>query len=70
MKKTVKTGAVLVRRINGLSVGDRARCGEYGVVRCSKAAGEKGTRMFAVSGSKVLRNGAWTMAGLRKAICG
>jgi len=70
MKKTkTLTNESMLRNINGLSLGDRAYCGPYGTVTCTKAAGENGTRRFKVSGSRLLRNGGnWTMKALRKAV--
>lgn len=70
----------ILRRINGLSVGDVAHCGEYGDIKCTRAAvrefASKGcvvcaakARQFSVSKSKVLSNGGlWTMAKFRAAL--
>lgn len=63
----------LVSNIQGLSLGDRAHCGEFGVVECyqTASANKYGRRMFKVSGAKAIRNGGgWTMKSLRKAIEG
>lgn len=65
-----------LRNINGLSVGDRAFCGPYGTITCTRSAvyiGEsaiRGSRRFKVANSTKIRNGGnYTMAALRKAIC-
>ena len=61
----------ILKNINGLSVGDRARCGRFGVVECYKSASmtKSGVRKFKVSGSTVLANrGNWTMSALREAV--
>lgn len=70
MKRTkTLTNESVLRNINGLSLGDRAYCGPYGTVTCTKAAGGKGVRRFKVSGSRMIRNGGnWSMKTLRKAI--
>lgn len=80
MKNKTKTltREAMLRNIGGLSVGDRAYCGPYGVIKCTNAASEwvpnaKTPRKFSVSGNKngVLRNrGNYTMMQIRKAICG
>lgn len=63
-----------LKNINGLSVGQRAYCGPYGTVKCTKAASEwrpnaKVPRKFSVSGSiKLVNRGNYTMSQLRKAI--
>ena len=68
----------MLRNINGLSIGDRAYCGPYGTITCTRAASSvkgvtpkftRGARRFKVSNSSKLRNGGnWTMKALRKAI--
>lgn len=70
----------VIANINGLSVGDRAHCGPYGIITCTKSATtvkgvtpvcKRGARRFKVANSSYLRNGGnWTMSALRKAICG
>lgn len=70
----------MLKNINGLSVGDRAYCGPYGTITCTKSATivkgttpvrKRGARRFKVSNSIKLRNGGnWTWENLRKAICG
>lgn len=75
--KTMSKEAVIAN-INGLSLGDRAHCGPYGIITCTKAATcikgvtpvrKRGARRFKVSNSIYLRNGGnWTMSALRKAI--
>ena len=79
--KTLSKDAML-RNIGGLSLGDRAYCGPYGTVTCTKAAYSfnakglmpkriRGARRCKVTGSKKIANGGnYTMASLRKAICG
>lgn len=60
-----------IANINGLSVGDRAYCGPYGTITCTKKACAitKSPRKFKVANSTRLRNGGnWTMKALRKAI--
>jgi hypothetical protein len=65
---TVDTNRIL-RNINGLSVGDRAHCGHYGIVECYAPAVPGRVRKFKVSKSTVLSNrGNWDMTALRKAI--
>ena len=70
----------VIANINGLSVGDRAHCGPYGIITCTKSATtftdgvsvykKRGSRRFKVANSIYLRNGGnWTCAALRKAIC-
>lgn len=61
----------MIRNIGGLSVGDRAYCGPYGTITCTKKACAitKSPRKFKVANSIRLRNGGnWTMKALRKAI--
>jgi hypothetical protein len=61
----------ILKNINGLSLGDRANCGRYGVVECYRSARNtvSGVRKFKVSKSEVLANrGNWTMSSLRSAI--
>ena len=72
-KKKTQNNESMIRNINGLSVGDRAYCGPYGTITCTRSAKEAktGVRMFKVSGSSKLHNsGNWTMNRLRKAIKG
>ena len=64
-----------LKNINGLSVGDRAYCGPYGTITCTKKAvwvGEsvvRGSRRFKVTNSTKVRNGGnYSMKALRKAI--
>lgn len=69
--KTLRKESVIAN-INGLSLGDRAYCGPYGTVTCTKKAcsATKSPRRFKVANSTKLRNGGnWTMKTLRKAIC-
>ena len=75
MNKTNKTKCLckesMLANINGLSLGDRAYCGPYGTVTCTKkaCAVTKSPRRFKVSNSTKIRNGGnWTMKSLRKAI--
>lgn len=65
----------IISNINGLSVGDRAYCGLYGVIECYKSATDNrhGKRLFKVSNSNsfFLKNGGnYTMKSLRHAISG
>ena len=69
----------VIANINGLSVGDRAFCGPYGIITCTRAATTKGviptrkrgSRRFKVSNSVYLSNGGnWSMRSLREAING
>lgn len=60
-----------LRNINGLSEGDRAYCGKYGIITCTKRACRltKSPRKFKVAKSSVLRNGGnWSYRKLREAI--
>ena len=62
----------MIRNINGLSLGDRAYCGPYGTITCTKkaCAMTKSPRRFKVANSTKIRNGGnHTMKSLRKAIC-
>lgn len=70
MKTKTLNKESMVRNISGLSIGDRAYCGPYGTVTCTKSAdGIRGARRFKVANSKKLRNGGnWTCENLRKAI--
>lgn len=70
MKRTkTLTNENMLRNINGLSLGDRAYCGPYGTVTCTKAAGKDGTRRFKVTGSRLIRNGGnWSMKAFRAAV--
>ena len=68
--KTLSMDSMLAN-IAGLSKGDRAYCGPYGTVTCTKAASETKNRrrVFKVSGSQKLRNGGnWSWKALREAI--
>lgn len=68
------TNESMIKNINGLSEGQKAYCGPYGTIRCTKRASEwrpnaKVPRKFSVSGSSKIQNrGNYTMAQLRKAI--
>lgn len=73
MTKKVKTltREAMVKNINGLSLGDRAYCGPYGTITCTKKAcsATKSPRRFKVANSSKIRNGGnHTMKSLRKAI--
>lgn len=80
MKTKILNKDAVLKNINGLSEGDRAHCGPYGVITCTKAATrgakgiapqKRGVRLFKVANSTKLRNGGnWTMAKLRAAIAG
>ena len=76
MKTKTLTRESMLRNINGLSEGDRAYCGPYGTVTCTKKASrigestKRGSRRFKIQNSKKLRNGGnYSMAAIRKAIC-
>ncbi len=76
MKSKTLSREAMLKNINGLSKGDRAYCGPYGTITCTKGAtyiGEsaiRGSRQFKVAHSIKLHNGGnYTMAKLRKAIC-
>ena len=65
----------MLKNINGLSLGDRAYCGPYGMITCTKAAGRAnangtyGARRFKVTNStKIANGGNYSMKALRKAI--
>ena len=75
MRTKMMTRKSTLRNINGLSEGDRAYCGPYGTVTCTKKAvyiGEsavRNSRRFKVTGSKKIANGGnYSMRALRKAI--
>jgi len=71
MKRTkTLSNESMLKNIQGLSLGDRAYCGPYGTVTCTKAAnGTRGARRFKVSGSRLIRNGGnWSIKTLRAAI--
>lgn len=74
MKNKKLTNEAMLKNINGLSVGQKAYCGPYGVVTCTSSASDwqpnpKIPRKFSVSGSTRLANrGNYTMKQLRKAI--
>ena len=62
----------MLKNINGLSLGDRAYCGPYGTITCTKKACAitKSPRRFKVANSSKIHNGGnHTMKSLRKAIC-
>lgn len=68
-----RTKESIISNIKGLSLGDRAKCGDYGVVECYELArdNKNGHRMFKVSASKKIRNGGgWTTKSLVEAIRG
>ena len=70
----------MLKNINGLSLGDKAYCGPYGTITCTKAAGRTntngtfahgtyGARRFKVTNStKIANGGNYSMKALRKAI--
>ena len=65
----------MLKNINGLSLGDKAYCGPYGTITCTKAAGRAnangtyGVRRFKVTNStKIANGGNYSMKALRKAI--
>ena len=65
----------MLKNINGLSLGDKAYCGPYGTITCTKAAGRAnangtyGARQFKVTNStKIANGGNYSMKALRKAI--
>ena len=75
MKTKKLTRESMLKNINGLSLGDKAYCGPYGTITCTKAAGRAnangtyGTRRFKVTNSTKIRNGGnYSMKALRKAI--
>ncbi len=71
MKTKILNKEKMIKNINGLGKGDRAYCGPFGTVQCTKSAAESktGTRMFKVSASVKLTNrGNWTFKALKKAI--
>jgi hypothetical protein len=73
MKTKMLDKEQMIMNINGLSEGDRAYCGPYGTITCTKSANKLNgkPRMFKVANSTKLRNGGlWTMSKFRKAICG
>ena len=67
-------------KVNKLTVGRRTKDKFYGTVTLRKAADYSkghnsflnrsgyGTRRFSVSGSKFIKNGSYTLGGLRKAL--
>ena len=76
MRTKKMTREAMLKNINGLSEGNRAYCGPYGTVTCTKKAvriGESkvyGSRRFKVTNSKKIANGGnYSMKSLRKAIC-
>ena len=83
MTKTNKTKCLsktaMMKNINGLSEGDRAYCGPYGIVTCTRRASynvrgcaakyKRNTRRFKVTNSiKIANGGNYTMRSLRKMI--
>ena len=71
MKTKTLNKTKMLANIGGLSRGDRAYCGPYGTVQCTKAASESksGRRIFKVTGSRMIANrGNWTMTALGEAI--
>jgi hypothetical protein len=71
MKTKTLNKEKMILNIRGLSKGDRAYCGPFGTVQCTKAASESktGKRMFKVSSSSKLTNrGNWTFKALKEAI--
>lgn len=68
------TNKAMINNINGLSEGQTAYCGPYGIIRCTKRASEwspnpRVPRKFSVSrSSKIQNRGNYTMSQLRKAI--
>ena len=74
MKTKTMSNEAMLKNINGLSEGQKAYCGPYGTVTCTKRASEwspnaKVPRKFSVSGSSKLTNrGNYTMKQLREAI--
>ena len=80
MKTKRLTRESMLKNINGLSLGDRAYCGPYGTITCTKAAGKAnangtsahctyGSRRFKVTNStKIANGGNYSMKALRKAI--
>ena len=80
MRTKKLTRESMLKNINGLSLGDRAYCGPYGTITCTKAAGRTntngtfahgtyGTRRFKVTNStKIANGGNYSMKALRKAI--
>lgn len=76
MKTKTLNRTSTIKNINGLSEGDRAFCGPYGTVTCTKSAtyiGEsvvRGSRRFKVANATKIPNGGnYSMTTLRKAIC-
>ena len=83
MKTKTLNKIAMIKNINGLSEGDRAFCGPYGVVTCIKSATHciiasdgtlipqtiRGARRFKVQNSSKIPNGRnYSMKCLRKAI--
>ena len=75
MRTKKLTRESMLKNINGLSLGDRAYCGPYGTITCTKAAGRTntngayGARRFKVTNStKIANGGNYSMKALRKAI--
>ena len=75
MRTKKLTRESMLKNINGLSIGDRAYCGPYGTITCTKAAGRTntnstyGARRFKVTNStKIANGGNYSMKALRKAI--
>ena len=80
MRTKKLTRESMLKNINGLSLGDKAYCGPYGTITCTKAAGRAhangtfahgtyGVRRFKVTNStKIANGGNYSMKALRKAI--
>ena len=80
MRTNRLTRESMLKNINGLSLGDKAYCGPYGTITCTKAAGREnangtfahgtyGARRFKVTNStKIANGGNYSMKALRKAI--
>lgn len=80
MRTKKLTRESMLKNINGLSLGDKAYCGPYGTITCTKAArqtntngtfahGTYGARRFKVTNStKIANGGNYSMKALRKAI--
>ena len=75
MRTKKLTRESMLKNINGLSLGDKAYCGPYGTITCTKAArrinsnGIYRARRFKVTNStKIANGGNYSMKALRKAI--
>lgn len=76
MKSKTLNREAVIRNINGLSEGDKAYCGPYGTITCTRKAAyvdgvrRRNSRRFTVANSSKIRNGGnHTIKSLRKAIC-